>query len=351
VNPYQSLPREAFWRTAVAEAAETGITGLWQPKITIDAQTPVATFGSCFAQHIGAALRQRRFAWLETEPAPTGMSEESATAFNYGLFTCRTGNIYTTSLLRQWVSWALGESAPPDLVWQSDGRFYVPFRPRIEPDGFQSAEEARLSRQAAIEALRKALERARCLVFTLGLTESWIDGPGGFEYPLCPGTAAGTFDAARHHFVNQSYETVRDNLAAAIAMMRGLNADLDILLTVSPVPLTATNSGQHVLVATNHSKAVLRAVAGACAESAARVDYFPSYELITSPVFGGRFFADNLRSVTPEGVTFVMNAFFAALGEPVEEMAPAEGDRRRRARARKQADVVCEEEILEAFSR
>ncbi len=41
-----------------------------------------------------------------------------------------------------------------------------------------------------------------------------------------------------------------------------------------------------------------------------RVDYFPSYEIITHPAYGGRFFARNLRSVLPEGVDHVMAQFF-----------------------------------------
>ena len=76
----------------------------------------------------------------------------------------------------------------------------------------------------------------------------------------------------------------------AMALMRSANRGLRFLLTVSPVPLTATNSGNHVLVATVDSKSRLRAVAGQLARTVSRVDYFPSYEIISAPPFRGSFF-------------------------------------------------------------
>jgi hypothetical protein len=46
---------------------------------------------------------------------------------------------------------------------------------------------------------------------------------------------------------------VHRDLLAAIAVARAANPDLRILLTVSPVPLTATATGEHVLSANSHS--------------------------------------------------------------------------------------------------
>ena len=45
-----------------------------------------------------------------------------------------------------------------------------------------------------------------------------------------------------------------------------VNPRARLLLTVSPVPLAATATPNHVLVASIHSKSVLRAVAGELAE-------------------------------------------------------------------------------------
>ena len=94
-HPYASLPARAFWRSGVAGRSARGVEDVWRPKFEINPATPIATFGSCFAQHIGAALRARAFNWLQTEPPPRALSPENAKAHGYDLFTCRTGNIYS----------------------------------------------------------------------------------------------------------------------------------------------------------------------------------------------------------------------------------------------------------------
>src|SRR6202043_1490050 len=134
-------------------------------------------------------------------------------------------------------------------------------------------------------------------------------------------------------------------LSEVVATITSVNPSVRFLLTVSPVPLTATKSGAHVLVATMHSKSILRAVAGQLAQQRANVDYFPSYEIISSPCFGGWFFETNRREVSAAGVNFVMDTFFRSLekqyGKPPlsrsDEAAPADHA------------VNCEEEILAAF--
>jgi GSCFA family. len=352
MNPYTKLPKSAFWRPAVADRSMFEIEGLWSPKFRITPQMPVATYGSCFAQHIGNALKSRGFDWMISERAPPGMSEANAKKFNYNVFTSRTGNIYTTTLLRQWTSWALGHAEAPEEFWEKDGRFYDPFRPAAEDDGFESIDEVRRTRRVTIDAFRRSITDSQVFVFTLGLTESWINAAEGYEYPMCPGTVAGDFDESLHKFVNEDFRQVRDGLISSIEMMREANRKLRFLLTVSPVPLTATASDKHVLVATMYSKSVLRAVAGQLASTAAYIDYFPSYEIINSPVFKGAFFGPNQRNVTSYGVNFVMDHFFTCLTDrfgPVEPAAAVEERRVRPSKRRRTADEVCEEELLGAF--
>lgn len=361
MNPYQQLNEDAFWATAVARRDMLDISHLWEPKFRITPKTRIATFGSCFAQHISKALRRHEFRWLNSEPAPKGFSNRSARQYNYGVFTCRTGNIYTTSLLLQWVNWALGVDTPPEECWQKDGRFYDPFRPAIEPNGFASREEVVDSRAMCIEAFHSAITDARLFVFTLGLTESWIHRNHGYEYPMCPGTVSGDFDKDLHIFKNQDYATILQNLKNAVELMRRHNPSLRFLLTVSPVPLTATMSGKHVLVATTQSKSNLRAVAGYLAENKRYVDYFPSYEIISSVPYRGVFYEENLRSVAQAGVDHVMANFFDGLSKRSDYRDVKEVNERTRRKERQHArknkkkrtsseeDVICDEELLEAF--
>lgn len=350
-NPYVGLEDRAFWKLAVASRSLFDLTDLWKPKFDLKTSDQFVTFGSCFAQHFGRALAARGFAWFNGEPAPRGLSPSSAKAFNYNVFSARTGNIYTTSILAQWVGWAAGVRALPEESWESGGRFYDPFRPAVEPDGFDSVEEMQASRAVAVAAFKTCIEKADYFVFTLGLTESWRNIETGYEYPMCPGTLAGVFDERTHAFDNHTVMDVQTNLKTAMDQMKVLNPNLRFILTVSPVPLTATKSGGHVMVATMESKSVLRAVAGQLSRQRPDVDYFPSYEIINSPVTKAVFFEPNQRDVNPRGVDFVMDNFFGAVSaQPmsvkVVKPKPTSGPEPVASAA---DDVVCEEELLQAF--
>ena len=88
-----------------------------------------------------------------------------------------------------------------------------------------------------------------------------------------------------------------------------MNPRVKVILTVSPVPLVATAEEAHVLVATTLSKSVLRVAAEVVSARGRDVAYFPSYEIITGPQARGRYFAEDLRSVTDEGVDRGDDAF------------------------------------------
>ncbi|EBA18425.1 hypothetical protein RSK20926_11919 [Roseobacter sp. SK209-2-6] len=350
-NPYANLPETAFWKSAVAACNPLEISGLWRPKFPVPRRHKVITAGSCFAQHFSRALVARGHNWLDAEPAPKLLSEDQARDYNYGIFSFRTGNIYTARMLRQWLGYAFGEAEAPEEIWKNEGRVMDPLRPAIEPGGFASEAELLASRDAVLAAIRNAITQADIFVFTMGLTESWRNRETGLEYALCPGTVGGQFDKDQHVFVNQGFSTIRRDMRACLEILRAANPGLRVLLTVSPVPLTATATDKHVLTATSYSKSVLRAVAGELADDHDDVDYFPSYEIITHPAYRGMFYAPNQRSVVPQGVNHVMESFFAcqhAAFPRLARQAAKSGAKRQGGSASSRA-VKCEEEFLDAF--
>jgi len=309
-NPYRAQPPKAFWRSAVAEKSFFDIEEVYAPKFDIR-QARVATAGSCFAQHIGRALRNKGLGYLDLEPAPGVLPVQCQGRYGYGLFSARYGNIYTTRQLVQLFDRAFGTFRPVETAWETGGRWADPFRPTIEPDGFGSEEELAECRSAHFAAVRQLFETLDVLIFTLGLTETWISAIDGAAYPMCPGTAAGTFDPAKYRFVNLGYPKIRNDLEEFIQRIHSINLGAKFLLTVSPVPLTATATANHVISATMYSKSVLRAVAGDLCDTLDCVDYFPSYELIAGPAARGAFFEPNMREVNAAGVAYVMSKFFA----------------------------------------
>jgi len=352
-NPYEKLPERAFWRPAVAEKHPLDVSSLWAPKYELLPTHSVATAGSCFAQHIGRALVRRGYNWFDAEPAPIPFDEQTRTEFNYGVFSFRTGNIYTAAALRQWIYWALGKETPPEELWKKKGRYYDPFRPNIEPNGFSSTNELKDSRKSVLRAIRKVITEADFFVLTLGLTEAWVNREYGYVYAMCPGTLAGRFDPELHAFQNYRFQEIEQCLQDCFDTMKSVNTDLKFMLTVSPVPLTASASGEHVLSATTYSKSVLRAVAGQLCQERADVDYFPSYEIITGAPFRSMFYEPNLRSVSPHGVNFVMDSFFACMesefGATKTRKHTQSASSSKKTNQQKAQEAICEEEMLEAF--
>ncbi len=235
----------------------------------------------------------------------------AADHYNYGTYTARFGNQYTARQLLQTIRRAHGKFEPVEDVWEGDdGELIDPYRPRIQPGGFASQLEYDLDREQHFDAIRRMVSDLDVLVFTLGLTEAWESIEDGAIFPLCPGTAGGAFDPERHRFVNFDVDDVAADLEALFAELRELNPSAKLLLTVSPVPLVATATEQHVLTATTYSKSVLRVAAQRVADGEPDIDYFPSYEIITSPYSRGKYFEADLRSVTRSGVSHVMDLFF-----------------------------------------
>jgi hypothetical protein len=136
--------------------------------------------------------------------------------------------------------------------------------------------------------------------------EAFCHRDSGTVFPIAPGVLGGSYDPAVHVFQNFSVSETVKAFRDFMAMAREENPGLRFLITVSPVPLAATASGDHVEVATVRSKSILRAACDEIVQADEGVDYFPSYEIITSPSTGGRFYHENLRDVTEEGVATVM---------------------------------------------
>lgn len=354
-NPYKHIPPRGFWRSAVAEPGLFGLADLWKSAWTLPSDASFATFGSCFAQHISRALLARKMNWFNGEPAPGRTPPKLAQAYNYGVFSARTGNIYTAAQFLIWARLASGQIGPEAIeLWTDDtGRVHDLLRPKIEPAGFASEAEAKASLASTARAFSRCITETDVFVFTLGLTEGWINSRTGQSYSICPGTGVGSFDAQAHVFKNYTYPEILRDLELALEILWQMNPALNVLLTVSPVPLVATASGDHVLVATQYSKSVLRAVAGDMATRNARVDYFPSYEIIAAPPTRAAFFEPNMRGIAAAGVDLVMSHFFRGL----DLSAPAHGRLSQEAAAREEAeaqsareDLVCEEMILERFN-
>ncbi|HEY5239597.1 MAG TPA: GSCFA domain-containing protein [Rhizomicrobium sp.] len=347
-HPYVHLPAKAYWRQAISDVNALHLENIYEPRFQISKSTRVAAAGSCFAQHIGRQFKQRGYGFVDVEPPPPLLTPESYHKFGYDLYSARYGNVYSPRQLLQLFQRAYGELHPPGEFWFTGGRYYDPFRPSIEEGGFSTEAEAAVLQSAHLAKVREILPQTQIFVFTFGLTEAWIDADTGIVYPTCPGTIAGEFDPNRHRFHNFSFSEIIADVEAFISLARGVNPRMQFLFTVSPVPLTATASGGHVLPATIYSKSVLRAVCGELHQRHKFVDYFPSYELVASHPMRAVFFDPNLRTVATRGVEHVMNVFFSAHGGTalIADVHGQKPDASAPATAHPD-DIFCDEEFLD----
>lgn len=356
-HPYRSLPATAFWRRAVERPAMAEVDPVGDFRLTITPQTRVATAGSCFAQHIARHLAAAGFDYYVTEPGHPILSAGVRSAHNYGMFSARYANIYTARQLLQLIDRAYGRLVPREAPWTDpDGSVRDPFRPAIQPGNFASVAEMEADRAAHLAAVREMFEGLDVFVFTLGLTECWLDRGDGAVFPLCPGVEGGEFDPDRHVFHNQTVSEVIADMDAFLERLRAVNPGAQVVLTVSPVPLMATAAPDtHVLSATTYSKSVLRVAAETLRAAHEHVHYFPSFEVITGAYNRGSYYADDLRNVTEAGVAHVMRLFLrhatkTGMPDPALPVHPAQAatapDATTEA-ARSFVEVECEEAALD----
>lgn len=355
-HPYMGKPDYRFWRREPAILQPARFDPVLAPSFTIPATAAVVTAGSCFAQHVARRLAESGYNFLVTEPAHPLVPPDIAKSFNYGAFSARYGNIYNARQLRQLIDRAYGRFEPQEIAWKlPDGSFVDPFRPQIQPGGYVSRAELKRDRFIHLAAVRRAFEQMDVFVFTLGLTEAWVDRRDGAVFPLAPGVAGGRYDPELHDFTNFNVDETTKDLTASLELLRKINPKLKILLTVSPVPLNATATDRHVFVATTYSKAVLRIAAENVANAFDLCDYFPSFEIITSPYARGAYYGPDCRDVIEPGVDHVMGCFFrhyggssSAVTEPSQGDAdPAAETAGRIAAMERTMTVLCDEEAID----
>lgn len=351
-SPYHSLPAYTRWKKAVAEPDYTSVDPVTNFPWKIGSSDKVATAGSCFAQHIARHLKQSGFDYYVAEDGHPLADDAQRERFNYGTYSARYGNIYTPRQLVQLFERAFGSFEPSEENWLNDtGKFVDPFRPNIEPDGFASEAELINDRRQHLAKVRLMFETLDVFVFTLGLTEAWRSKVDGAVFPVCPGVAGGKFDAQKYEFCNFRVSEVISDLETFLGLLKSVNPNARVILTVSPVPLVATAEDRHVLTSTTYSKSVLRVACDEIERAHEHVAYFPSYEVITGAFNKGRYFAEDLRNANEEGVSHVMRLFLqhATQAGVIDAPSPkVDTDRGFLARMMHVVKTICEEELIES---
>jgi hypothetical protein len=225
-------------------------------------ETPVASIGSCFADEFASHMRARGFNYVDAE------SQVFPASANWG-------RVYTIAALRQIVRYSTAADFPVAIERAPQGWF----DPLREPSVgfFATRADADIAIRAHREASRRAFTAARVLIITLGQNEAWTDRTSGLTWAHIPPPTL--LDEGRFEPQEFSFEDNVIWLEDSVAALRRLNADLDVLLTVSPVASNATFCGKDAVTQSFAGKCLLRTVAERVSRTVPRVWYFPAFEM------------------------------------------------------------------------
>lgn len=307
-NPYKSQPATAFWARSVSK--DWDANKLVGNRQILSRNDKIASLGSCFAANLVPYLVKNGLTYVQEEPRHPAFAGAPPENFSYDKFSAAYGNIYTARQFRQLLDRAFGTFHPQEDRWDVDGEIVDPYRPGLRYRARSHPEFDALTAYH-LRCVRSVFEKATVVVFTLGLTEAWVSTLDGAVFPACPGTVAGVFDPARHAFHNFTVGEIVSDLDYIYAKLKEMQPAQRLILTVSPVPLVATATDNHVLTASIYSKSVLRAACGEICQRHPDILYFPAYEIITGPQAPESFFEADRRNVSTAGIDEVMRTLLS----------------------------------------
>ena len=238
--------------------------------------TPSDTFfivGSCFARNIEEWLIESGVRVLSTEFDLMDLG--ATTARKTGIF-----NKYTPQSILQEFQWASGEREFDERLILGVGSQFYDAQLRSNT-GFGTLEQMLQRREQIREYFAQAFE-ADIIVITLGLTETWFDHEANAFLNATPDPKAMAANKERFSFHNLGAEECLSLLREMHGIIKRHGKEGQrVVITVSPVPLGRTFSGEDIIVANMTSKTTLRVAAKTFADETEGVDYFPSYEAVT----------------------------------------------------------------------
>lgn len=246
-------------------------------------QDKVVLTGSCFTEHIGRQMSERKMRVLNN---PYGI-QFNPMSIASGLKAGIASRVYT----------------PEDLFYLNETWNSWDFHSRFS---HTSQQEALAGMNAATMAAGAFLKEARWLMVTFGSAYQYVTtsfaGHAGYGVANCHKAPGNWFEKRLLSI---------DEMVAAwsqlIALLREFNPALRIVFTVSPV--------RHIrdgLVENNRSKARLIELAYQLSHDQGQCSYFPAYELVTDVLRDYRFFEQDMVHPNSLATQYIWQQFVDA---------------------------------------
>jgi hypothetical protein len=261
------------------------------PRRLIEPDTTVATIGSCFAAELAGMMKEAR---LRGAMHPGGL-------------------FYSTATIRQELERIAGgwPERAVEPLWRVGDGLVDPFR---DYDTVYESEAALWAARDKVDGRAEDLfRRAKVVVITIGLIETWRNGSSGNTYRQIPHPAVFTDIGVAFHRL--SVAEMLDDLERIRRVVREtLGAEL--ILTTSPVPLHATFTPFDIRVANTESKARIRAAVSEFLDLHPDVHYFHSYEMVVTAERQSDYYREDGRHVHRHAVRHIVAEFLRLFADP-----------------------------------
>lgn len=244
--------------------------------LPITHQTPIVCVGSCFAERIGARLKQGKFPVLVN---PLGVIFNPLTLFEVLCLAIEQKDL------------------PADLYTNRDDIWLHYFA--HSQYWATSQEELAYTLQQQMQLAYEKLTQAQFLCITLGT--AWV-----YQLASHQSTVANCHKQPAHLFEKRLLQVseIVASFRALQASLYAVNPSLQIILTVSPV-----RHLKDTLELNAVGKAVLRLATYELTASIPQVAYFPAYELLMDDLRDYRFYASDLLHPNEAGEQYIWEKF------------------------------------------
>jgi hypothetical protein len=294
------------WQELVKHIYESGIFNICRPSFCIEKNSNIFTIGSCFARNIEEKLENYNLFFPITKykyevgeyqgERPRGILNKFTPCCILKelqwVYDIHVNNVNFEKATFERYFFDLGGGRCVDLGLQQ----------------YKEIEESRFwSRREHIFSIYKNIVKCDVIIITLGLIEQW------FYEDLIIEHAPNSKSVLNHK--NSFYcklltvDTIKNVLQEIIRVCRVLNPYINIIISVSPVPMKMTFTKKNILSANLYSKSKLILAAQEVAESY-DVDYFPSYEMVN--FIGSSAFKNDLRHVKDNVVANICSEFYSS---------------------------------------
>lgn len=257
----------------------------------VDTDTKVSSIGSCFAGEI--------LYWMKDN--------------GYTIIERKWGMVYNPRNIKLIVKGGLEYEKfnPKERFWDfGDGDIRSPYikttRKLVPTFLGHTVEQAKQSEEELFTSFGKVLREVETLIITLGQTEYWASEK---EYPFYTAPWTGIKDGeVNHKPYNLTHSEVKAELIETIELLKKHNPKINILISVSPVPLVASAlEGYSAYIAAGRAKSTLHSATLEVVDMFDKVYYMPSYEIVTSRPLES--FKEDGRHVLEGTVNIIMETF------------------------------------------